>query len=94
MRRKSVPRLLQALESRLEALTEGLEQVDVTGKGIELIKEIKELHAILHNLQQDAADKASKSASTLTVVWGGPASSSASPVRASKTKPADSKRYD
>ena len=76
-------RLLDALESRLDALTEGLEQVDVTGKGIELIKEIKELHTILHSLREgDAANTTSGGAGrtgTLTVVWGGalPTSSAA-----------------
>lgn len=80
-------RLLDALESRLDALTEGLEQVDVTGKGIELIKEIKELHTILHSLREgDAANTTSGGTGgagrtgTLTVVWGGalPTSSAAS----------------
>lgn len=63
----SLPRLLTALEARLEALTTGLEQVDVTGKGLDLIKEIKELHAILDNLREDNTAKAPP---TLTVVWG------------------------
>lgn len=84
MSKNRVPRLLAALESRLEALTEGLEQVDVTGKGIELIKEIKELHAILHNLQQSDADAANKPPSTLMVVWGGPSTASSTPPRGTK----------
>lgn len=45
-------KLAQALEERLSVLTEALDAAQVSEKGIEMIKEIKELHAMLGSLRQ------------------------------------------
>ena len=45
-------KLAQALEERLRVLTEALDAAQVSEKGIEMIKEIKELHAMLGSLRQ------------------------------------------
>ena len=48
-------KLAQALEERLSVLTEALDAAQVSEKGIEMIKEIKELHAMLGSLRQQGA---------------------------------------
>ena len=70
--RKSA-RLLDSLEQRLDLLTRTLGEAEIAGKSIDIVKEIKELHAILRSLrEEDAPDAPPK----VVVVWGGPPSSS------------------
>ncbi len=46
--------LQKALKARLAALTQGLADADVGDKGIDLVKEIKELHAIIATLAPES----------------------------------------
>ncbi len=65
--------LEKALKARLAALTKGLAEADVGGKGIDLVKEIKELHSMIAALKPEP--KAQKvEDSKLVVVWGPPPS--------------------
>ena len=65
--------LLDSLEQRLDLLTRTLSAADIAEKSIDIVKEIKELHAILRSLrEEDAPDAPPK----VVVVWGGPPSSS------------------
>lgn len=43
--------ILKAVEVRLDALVNGLHDAAVTDKGMDLVKEMKELHALLDSLQ-------------------------------------------
>lgn len=66
-------RLLDSLEQRLDLLTRTLGEAEIAGKSIDIVKEIKELHAILRSLREEDAPGAPPK---IMVVWGGPASSS------------------
>jgi hypothetical protein len=46
---------MEALERRLGLLTSALEDAEVAEKSIDIVKEIKELHAILRLLRQTRA---------------------------------------
>lgn len=76
MCKKTAPRrrkkLLDALESRLDTLTENLAVAQVADKGIDMVKEIKELHAILRAMQDGdtAADAAKAGPPRVILVWG------------------------
>ena len=70
---KKSARLLDSLEQRLDLLTSTLGEAEVAGKSIDIVKEIKELHAILRSLREEDAPEAPPK---IMVVWGGPASSS------------------
>jgi len=73
-KRKTSPRnspLLDSLEQRLDLLTRTLSAADIAEKSIDIVKEIKELHAILRSLRDDASPDGP---SRLVVVWGGPPS--------------------
>ncbi len=72
-RSKKSARLLDSLEQRLDLLTSTLGEAEVAGKSIDIVKEIKELHAILRSLREEDAPGAPPK---IMVVWGGPASSS------------------
>lgn len=62
-------RLLDALETRLDALTENLAVAQVADKGIDMVKEIKELHAILRAVRE--GDKATDASPTRVILmWG------------------------
>lgn len=61
--------LLESLETRLEALTGGLQGAVVTDKGIDLVKEMKELHALLEALQPQKRAQSTDGARVI-VVWG------------------------
>lgn len=65
-------KLSDALETRLDALTESLAVAQVADKGIDLVKEIKELHAILRAVRegdkQGEADKGQ--VSRIILMWG------------------------
>ncbi len=65
--------LEKALKTRLAALTHGLAEAEVGGKGIDLVKEIKELHAMIAALTPDTKGQKSEE-SKLVVVWGPPPS--------------------
>ncbi|WP_374288486.1 hypothetical protein [Desulfovibrio desulfuricans] len=63
--------LLDSLEQRLDLLTRTLSAADIAEKSIDIVKEIKELHAILRSLRDDAPTEAEP---RMVVVWGGPPS--------------------
>lgn len=48
----------RSLERRLLALTSGLDSADVSEKGIDVVKEIRELHALLRALQESDGENA------------------------------------
>ena len=75
--------LLDSLEQRLDLLTRTLSAADIAEKSIDIVKEIKELHAILRSLRDEASPDAPP---RMVVVWGGP------PSAASGRLPADSPR--
>lgn len=61
--------LLDSLEQRLDLLTRTLSAADIAEKSIDIVKEIKELHAILRSLRDDEPTEAEP---RMVVVWGGP----------------------
>ena len=63
--------LLDSLEQRLDLLTRTLSAADIAEKSIDIVKEIKELHAILRSLRDEASPEAPP---RMVVVWGGPPS--------------------
>lgn len=83
MCKKKAPRrrkkLLDALENRLDALTENLAVAQVAEKGIDMVKEIKELHAILRAMKDgdSAADAAKSGPPRVILMWGPPLEDSA-----------------
>ena len=73
-KRRSVTRtapLLDSLEQRLDLLTRTLSAADIAEKSIDIVKEIKELHAILRSLRDDTPPETQP---RMVVVWGGPPS--------------------
>lgn len=66
--RKSRP-LLDSLKQRLDLLTRTLNEAEISGKSIDIVKEIKELHAILRSLREAESPE---NPQPLMVVWGGP----------------------
>lgn len=75
-------RLLDALETRLDALTENLAVAQVADKGIDMVKEIKELHAILRAVREGdkATDAAAASPTRVILMWGNDAGAVAGDV--------------
>lgn len=67
--------LLDSLEKRLDLLSRTLNEAEIAGKSIDIVREIKELHTILRSLRELAAP-AEQSARRLVVVWGAPAGQS------------------
>ena len=69
----------RSLERRLLALTSGLDHADVSEKGIDVVKELRELHALLRALQE--SDGGSDPPRPLEVRWldGPPDDPSAAP---------------
>ena len=67
--------LLDSLEKRLDLLSRTLNEAEIADKSIDIVREIKELHAILRSLRELAAP-AEQSARRLVVVWGGSAGQS------------------
>lgn len=61
--------LLDSLEKRLDLLSRTLNEAEIADKSIDIVREIKELHAILRSLRELAAP-AEQSARRLVVVWG------------------------
>lgn len=52
--RKRTDTVVRSLERRLLTLTSGLDSADVAEKGIDVVKEIRELHALLRSLHENA----------------------------------------
>lgn len=74
VKRRAVTRtapLLDSLEQRLDLLTRTLSAADIADKSIDIVKEIKELHAILRSLRDDTPPETPP---RMVVVWGGPPS--------------------
>ncbi|MCH5144411.1 hypothetical protein [Desulfovibrio sp. UIB00] len=63
--------LLDSLGQRLDLLTSTLSAADIAEKSIDIVKEIKELHAILRSLRDEASPDAPP---RMVVVWGAPPS--------------------
>lgn len=59
--------LLVSLEQRLDVLTQTLDTADIAEKSIDIVKEIKELHAILRSLRDGEAPEGRRK---IVVVWG------------------------
>ncbi len=64
--------LQKALKERLALLTQGLSEAERGSKGIELVKEIKELHGMLENLCEQKSSTNSKKENTQCHIftWG------------------------
>ena len=60
--------LLDSLEQRLDLLTRTLSAADIAEKSIDIVKEIKELHAILRSLRDDTPPETPP---RMVVVWRG-----------------------
>ena len=65
--------LEKALHERLQRLTEHLDTADVSEKSIDIVKEIKELHALARTLEQEGApqDGDRKPPAPLRIIWAG-----------------------
>lgn len=77
--------LLDSLEQRLDLLTRTLSAADIAEKSIDIVKEIKELHAILRSLRDDTPPEAPP---RMVVVWGGPPSAASGRLPRSSGKSA------
>ncbi len=66
--------LEKALKARLAALTAGLAGAGVGEKGIDLVKEIKELHSMIASLKPETKPKKTED-NKLVIVWGPPQNS-------------------
>ncbi len=64
--------LQKALKERLALLTQGLAEAERGSKGIELVKEIKELHGMLENLceQKGSANSKKENVQCHVFTWG------------------------
>ncbi len=67
-KRASKNELEKALHERLSVLTEVLTMAEVGNKGIELVKEIKELHSLLLSLRPQQESK-TNSNTTMHIAW-------------------------
>lgn len=72
--------LLESLEQRLDILTVTLSAAEIAEKSIDIVKEIKELNAILRSLREA---EPSKRPHKVVVVWGGPPTAASGRVPAS-----------
>ena len=61
--------LLARLERRLDLLGDTLDAAPVADKGMDVVREIKEVHALLHALAEADGVKARAEAPRLVVVW-------------------------
>lgn len=66
--------LLESLEKRLDLLAQTLDVAQIAEKSVEIVKEIKELHALLRSIREPQAAAVQR----LVVVWGGPEQQGAS----------------
>ncbi len=64
--------LQKALKERLALLTQGLAEAEKGNKGIDLVKEIKELHTMLENMQTTNLHESKQrdAAQTYVFTWG------------------------
>ena len=76
--------LLDSLGQRLDLLTSTLSAADIAEKSIDIVKEIKELHAILRSLRDEASPEAPP---RMVVVWGGPPNAASGRLPADLPKP-------
>ncbi len=67
-KKASKTELEKALQERLSVLTDVLTMAEVGNKGIELVKEIKELHSLLLSLRPQQESKPSPSAA-IRIGW-------------------------
>lgn len=74
----------QPSEQRLDLLTRTLSAADIAEKSIDIVKEIKELHAILRSLRDDTPETPPR----MVVVWGGPPSAASGRLPRSSGKAA------
>ena len=77
--------LLDSLEQRLDLLTRTLSAADIAEKSIDIVKEIKELHAILRSLRDDTPPETQP---RMVVVWGGPPSAASGRIARASGKAA------
>ena len=64
--------LEKALHERLQRLTQHLDTADVSEKSIDIVKEIKELHALARTLEQEGTSQDSdRKPVPLRVIWAG-----------------------
>jgi len=63
-------KLYKSLEKRLEVLTNNLLEAEITEKSIDLVKEIKELHALLRAVKGEEAGGIEAIDSKIILVWG------------------------
>lgn len=65
--------LEKALHERLQRLTERLDTADIAEKSIDIVKEIKELHALSRALAQEGRheEDTARSPAPLRIVWAG-----------------------
>ena len=65
--------LEKALHERLQRLTEHLDTAEVSEKSIDIVKEIKELHALARTLEQEGTsqDGDRNPPAPLRVIWAG-----------------------
>lgn len=64
--------LEKALHERLQRLTEHLDTAEVSEKSIDIVKEIKELHALARTLEQeDMSQDSARKPAPLRVIWAG-----------------------
>ena len=61
--------LLARLERRLDLLADTLDAAPVADKGLDVLREIKEVHALLRALREGAEAPARAEAPRLVVVW-------------------------
>ena len=61
--------LLARLERRLDLLADTLDAAPVADKGMDVVREIKEIHALLHTLADADVGRARPEAPRLVVVW-------------------------
>ena len=61
--------LLDRLERRLDLLADTLDAAPVADKGLDVVRELKEVHALLHALAGRDGGAAKAEAPRLVVVW-------------------------
>lgn len=69
---KRQQKLLAALETRLDALTENLAVAQVAEKGIDMVKEIKELHTMLRSVREGdkVPENVNAQSTRIILMWG------------------------
>lgn len=79
--------LLGRLERRLALLADTLDAAPVSDKGMDVVREIKEVHALLRALGEGAPEPPRAEAPRLVVVWAdAPAAPAAAPGTGDKAR--------